>query len=426
MSWLGIARPAVATDRRDVDVAIIGAGAAGIAAGRVLREHKRSFVMLEASDRIGGRVRTDTSLFGVPYDLGAHWIHAAPGLALLDLARLNGFDPYPATTDETVMLAGREANGIEYRDYERTYDAFEAAIIAAGAAGTDVAAASVLPEGHPAWRALVSFILGPYGCGKDLAAVSTLDFARSEERTDYYVKDGYGAFIASLAADLPIALSTPVLAIDHGDSDRITLTTERGSVRARRVLITASTHVIASGLMRFTPDLPPVYSEAAHGLSLGHYNHVALELPGNPLGVERDAQILVRTTGTAQLGFLANVAGSDLCLADPGGSFAADLEAAGEAAAVAAATDLLVEAFGSQIRSRIRRTHATAWGRAPYVGGAFSCAAPGQADARAALAMPHDHRLWFAGEATSRVLWGTVGGAWSEGERAAKAIVTTL
>ena len=58
-----------------VDVVIVGAGAAGIAAARRIAAAGRKFVLLEAADHIGGRCITDTRTFGVPYDRGAHWIH---------------------------------------------------------------------------------------------------------------------------------------------------------------------------------------------------------------------------------------------------------------------------------------------------------------------------------------------------------------
>src|SRR3954470_18852890 len=60
----------------DVDVAIVGAGAAGLAAAKRIAAAGRSFVVLEARSRIGGRVFTDTSL-GAPFDAGAEFIHWA-------------------------------------------------------------------------------------------------------------------------------------------------------------------------------------------------------------------------------------------------------------------------------------------------------------------------------------------------------------
>ncbi|MCB1453675.1 MAG: FAD-dependent oxidoreductase, partial [Rhizobiaceae bacterium] len=62
---------------RDVDVAIVGAGSAGLGAAKIARESGLDFVVLEAMDRIGGRAFTSSEHFGVPFDIGCAWLHAA-------------------------------------------------------------------------------------------------------------------------------------------------------------------------------------------------------------------------------------------------------------------------------------------------------------------------------------------------------------
>ena len=78
-----ISCPAVAALRSepDFDVLIVGAGAAGIAAGRRVAASKRTFAIIEATDRRGGRCFTDTTTFSVPYDKGACLIHLPGGIA---------------------------------------------------------------------------------------------------------------------------------------------------------------------------------------------------------------------------------------------------------------------------------------------------------------------------------------------------------
>ena len=58
------------------DVAVIGAGAAGLAAGLELQKQGKSFIVLEARNRIGGRAYTDTATLGLPVDCGGHWLHS--------------------------------------------------------------------------------------------------------------------------------------------------------------------------------------------------------------------------------------------------------------------------------------------------------------------------------------------------------------
>src|SRR6187399_3192725 len=88
----------------EVDVAIIGAGAAGIAAARRVAAAGRRYVLLEASDRIGGRCFTETKTFGVPYDHGAHWLHMPDMNPLVKLAAQARIEVYPAPRSNKVRI----------------------------------------------------------------------------------------------------------------------------------------------------------------------------------------------------------------------------------------------------------------------------------------------------------------------------------
>jgi monoamine oxidase len=90
------------------------------------------------------------------------------------------------------------------------------------------------------------------------------------------------------------------------------------------------------------------------------------------------------------------------------------------------ALDWLVDLYGSDLRKSVKRSAATQWNNEPWVLGAFSAAAPGGQPARRVLMEPVRDRMWFAGEAVHETLWGTVGGAWESGERAADAALRHL
>jgi monoamine oxidase len=192
------------------------------------------------------------------------------------------------------------------------------------------------------------------------------------------------------------------------------------------VIVTAATDVLARGAIRFDPPLPPDQEDALTGLTLGVYERVVLEIPGNPFRFRDDETVYFVRPGKRTLRLAANVDGSALVFADAGGSFAEDLVRAGERAMVDFAASLLVETFGSDARKAIRRSHATAWRKDPWIGGSFSCAEPGRGNDRTVLRRPMDGRVWLAGEATHPTLWGTVGGAWLEGERAAGEALAAL
>ena len=103
------------------------------------------------------------------------------------------------------------------------------------------------------------------------------------------------------------------------------------------------------------------------------------------------------------------------------GKFGAELAKAGEAAMMDFATGWLADLFGADVKKAIGKTHATRWNNEPLALGAFSAAAVNGQPGRKVLMEPVRERLFFAGEAIHETLWGTVGGAWESGERAADA-----
>jgi monoamine oxidase len=108
------------------------------------------------------------------------------------------------------------------------------------------------------------------------------------------------------------------------------------------------------------------------------------------------------------------------------GRFGRDLSARGEQAMVEFAIEWLTGLFGPDLRGAVKRTAATRWNADPWTLGAMSAAAPGGQGARRILMEPVRDRVFFAGEALHETLWGTVGGAWESGERAAEAVLRRM
>ncbi len=410
----------------DVDVVIIGAGAAGIAAARRVAAANRRYALLEANDIIGGRCLTNTSIFGVPYDVGAHWIHMPDVNPVAKLAKQNGIGTYPAPRGQRIRIGRRYAREGEQEEF---LSAFVRSVRAIDEATrkADMSCAQALPKDLGEWRATIDFVLGPYSCGKDLADVSAVDFSKSAERDiDAFCKSGFGTLLAKLAADIPAQLATPARRIEWAGRLGVEVETPKGVIRARAAIVTVSTGVLAAGKIKFVPDLPKRQQDAIGKLTLGSYEHIALELPGNPLGLQPDDLIFERSSSTRTAGILANVSGTPLCIVDVGGAFGRDLARRGEEAMVDFALDWLEGLYGSNFRKVIQRASATRWYNEPWVLGSFSCAAVGGQPSRRVLMEPLNSRLWFAGEAVHETLWGTVGGAWESGERAATEVLKRI
>lgn len=403
----------------ETDVAIIGAGAAGIAAARKITAEGRRVVILEAADRVGGRCVTDTTIFGTPFDVGAHWLHAPDLNPLAKLAPRTGLEIYPAPPGQKVRIGRRNAREGELEQFFAVMVRARRAIEDAARGKADISLAQAMPKDLGEWSPSVEFYLGPFSCGKDFAELSVMDFQRSNERdVDAYCRQGFGSLLAKFAEGLPVQLSTPVTRIVPQARGAITIETGKGALQARSVIVTVSTNVLADG--KLIPDLPKRQLEALNRLQLGHYERVALDLPGNPLGLARDDLVFERTDGKQTAALLANVGGSSLAYVDVAGSFGRDLASKGPRDMTAFALDWLDKLFGSDAKKAVKHSHATQWAFAPYVRGAFSAASVGGQPARRILMTePLRDRVFYAGEAAHETLWGTVGGAWESGERAA-------
>lgn len=410
-----------------VDVVIVGAGAAGIAAARRIAAAGRRFVLIEAADRIGGRCVTDTQTFGIPYDLGAHWIYMPDLNPVAKLAPRAGIEVYPAPAGQKVRIGRRNARESEMEDFLASLVRANRAIGDAGRGKTDVACSQAMPKDLADWRETIEFVLGPYGCAKDLADVSAMDFARSAERdVAAFCRQGFGTLLARLGEGIPAQLANPVRRIEWGGHTGVEVETAKGRIAARAAIVTASTGVIAAGKIAFSPELPRRQADAVISLRPGSYDHIVLELPDNPLGLQSDDLVFEKSTGVRTAAILANISGTALCTVDVAGRLARELSAQGEAAMIAFALDWLTGLYGGDVKKSVRRTRATRWNNEPWTLGAFSASAPGGQPSRRLLMEPLRDRLWFAGEAVHETLWGTVGGAWESGERAADAVLKSF
>ena len=418
-------RALVAPLPRDAEVVVIGAGAAGIAAGRRIAAAGRKVIVIEAAPNIGGRCVTDAASFDAPFDRGARWLYSAETSPVAKLARGVGMDMLPAPRGQRIRIGRRNARAGESEDFLATLVRANRSMGDAVRGKADMPAAAGLPKDIGVWAGTTDFLLGATATGKDLKDLSALDLVAMAQRDGPSAcRQGLGALIAKLGEGLPLMLSTPVTRIVWSNRDA-QLETPAGKLNAKAVIMTASTNALLSGKIKFAPELPKRQQDAASKLTLGSYDHIALELPGNPLGLSRDDIVIEQSTDRSTGFLLANLGGSSLCQVDVAGSFGTELSARGEAAMVAFATEWLTKLFGADVKNIARRTTATRWNDMPYIYGAMSAASPGGQPARKVLMEPLGS-LFFAGEAAHETQWGTVGGAWESGERAAEAALRKI
>jgi monoamine oxidase len=410
---------------READIVVIGAGAAGIAAARRIVAANRKVVVLEATGQIGGRCLTDSATFDAPFDRGARWIHNPDTNPMIKLARGAGLDVVPAPLGQKIRIGRRNARAGEVEELLATLVRATRAIDDSSRGKVDVSCASALPKDLGDWAATVEFLLGANATGKDLKEVSATDKIRAQDRSAALAcRQGLGTLIAKLGDGVPVSLATPATRIAWSGRD-VTVETQAGKIAARAAIVTASSNVLTSGVLKFAPELPKRVLDAASKVSLGSYDHIVLQLPGNPLGLSRDDVVIEQSKDARTAFMIANMGGSLLCSIDVAGSFGRDLSAQGEAAMVAFAVEWLSKLFGSDVAKAVKKSSATRWNAAPFALGAMSAASPGAQPSRKILMEPVGS-LFLAGEAAHETLWGTVDGAWESGERAAEAALRKI
>jgi monoamine oxidase len=214
-----------------------------------------------------------------------------------------------------------------------------------------------------------------------------------------------------------------VTLIDHSDK-RIRLETSQGTLTADKVIVTVPTNLIADEAIRFSPPLPSKVSAAA-GLPLGVDDKVTLAL-ADAEAFPKEGNLRGATMRTDMGTYHIRPFGQPCIEGFFGGSFARELEDAGEGAIAAHSIDEIASFLGNDIRRKLKPLYESRWAHDPFARGSYSHALPGHAGDRAVLAAPVDGRLFFAGEATSPTFFTTAHGARDSGERAAKEVRTIL
>ena len=406
----------------EVDVAIIGAGAAGLAAASALAAAPLSVVVLEAQRRIGGRAHT-VSLAGLPLDLGCEWLHSADRNPLVAPIAASGLTidktPPPWANPEatpTFDLAERQAYGAAFAALDERVEA--------AAREADDGPVSRLLEPGDRWTPLLNAFSAYYN-GAEFDQVSIQDYAAYDDsELNWRVAEGYGAGIAGLVPpSARIIGDCPVSVLRH-DGPRLSLETPKGVVTARAAIVCVSTAVLAAGALRILPELPGKLA-AVEGLPLGLADKVFLKVE-EPDAFAVESMVYGNSDRTATGAYHLRPLGRPIIEAFFGGAHARALEAEGPGAAAAFAIDELVGVYGTGLQRQVSMLTETAWAADPWARGSYSHALPGRSGERAVLAAPVNGRLFFAGEACSPHAFSTAHGAWETGERAAREVLETL
>jgi polyamine oxidase len=358
----------------DKTVVVIGAGMAGLAAAVSLRKHGFSVVVLEARNRIGGRMRTERSL-GCAVDLGASWVHGINGNPLVELANASGA-LLARTRFEGLLPFDNDGTKLELNILLRAHLRLTSLLARAPRivpkSASDVSLKTVVDQavGSTNWSGaekrafeLVTALTEI----SDAARFDELSSRYSDEYKelsggDHLVVSGYDTVARFLAKGLDIRTGVAVHRVDSTKA-QIGIETDNGTLRADRVVVTVPLGVLQANKIKFVPELP---------------------------------------------------------LVPP--SFENALENLTAADAKAGAVEVLRRIFGSKVQEPATVLQ-TRWKSDPWALGSYSFDKLGaQPKDRDTLASPIDGQLFFAGEATHRTMYSTVHGAYLSGCRAADEI----
>ena len=391
-------------------------------AARRLAGSGLSTILLEASSQLGGRAFSQ-EVRGLDLDLGCGWLHSADRNAWAEIAKATGV---PIEQSRAAWGAQYRNLGFTLEEQAAAWKAFEAWTLrlAQSPPASDCAADALDPNGewNPHIRAIVSFISG--ATLERLSAADYVAYDESSSENNWRLPTGYGALVArSFPRGISLSLATPVESIALV-AEGVTLATPTGEIRARAVILTVSTAVLAGETIRLPGELDP-WREAARQLPLGLNEKVFLEILGDaPFEAETHVTGNPRDALTAS--YYIRPFGWPVIECFFGGERARFLAEEGIATGFAYAIDQLSSLFGAGIRPRLRPLAGSSWTRMARVGGAYSYALPGHESARKKLAQPYEQYVYFAGEATSPGDFSTAHGAHDSGIRAANEAIAAF
>jgi monoamine oxidase len=397
---------ACAADRRsppdNKSVLIVGAGMAGLSVARSLADAGWPVRVIEARNRIGGRVCTNRD-WGAPLEMGASWIHGTSDNPLMELAHQAQAQLVPTDYYGSAKLAvdprlgTLDYNSTTWRKFvERARDHVDG-----GSLGAAVSAAASSADLSDSDRAQLAFYLtteieDEYATDANQLSASTFDKGEYAGGEQDVVTSGYDALPRLLAGGLDIVLNTPVTAIALRDGSVMVRAGNR-SFEGPAAVVTVPLGVLKSGAIAFDPPLPDEHSHALHALGFGVLSKSYFRFDQRTWNVENAFyQFIGAEPGLWAQWFTLPGAAGPIVLAFNAGDRGRSVESSSPADLMTSALPIARQLFGDNISPVEVRT--STWSVDPYARGSYSFHAPGSGlEDRRRLQEPIGDRLYLAG-----------------------------
>lgn len=398
---------------------IIGGGAAGIGAAAEARRQGLDALIVDAMNRLGGRAYS-MDWNGHKLDLGCTWLHSAERNSLRNEAERIGakIDRRPTRWSSQFRNLGFSPD-----EQEAAWTAFETLEETMRCDPPQSDRASDVLDPDSPWNGFLNALSG-YINGAALDHVSVTDWLAyddSASEENYRLPGSYGGLLSILGSKFERLLACPVTAVSRV-REGVEIATAKGLIEASAVLVTVPSSRLER--IRFDPPIDGLI-DAASKLPLGVADKLFLAL-ARPEEFPEDAHLLGSPHRSDTGSYFLRPMGIPVVEGFFGGSGARAIEELDDRAAAAFAIDELASLLGSGIRPRLELIAISRWAHQPWIGGSYSHALPGHANARKALAHAGDERILFAGEAVSTSDYSTAHGAFDSGTAAVRRLRSNL
>ncbi|MSX02874.1 MAG: FAD-dependent oxidoreductase [Actinobacteria bacterium] len=413
-------------------VIVVGAGLAGLGAAATLRASGFEVTVLEARDRIGGRVHT-VDRFGTKIDLGAAWIHDSKGNPLTAVARDAGLATVPTHYDSVELrrAGGGAVPGATTARMMASRDRIIASLYRKARIHPRDAMApylnSLIRAQHQSGvgDAVLRWLLGveiPLDLGASPSELSLGGFYEGEEwdgGPDLLIKGGASQLVGAIARGTTVRTGVEVSSVTRSSTGVTVKTTAGETLTAAGCIVTVPLGVLKASRIAFHPPLPKRTRQAISRVGFGVLDKVFLSY-GSRWWQASTAQLGVvgaPLSQTTSVFPLSAVTGTPLAVGFAGGPYARGLESQGGGAMTRAILSRLQSGFAQA--SSAEGTAETEWHLDPFARGSYSFLAPGSSWRDREVLGARIGRVLLAGEHTSVDRPSTMDGAWLAGKAAA-------